>query len=105
MTLIESTQDGRPIYRVRWNYSRDSSGKQRYDEKRFRKKPEAVKFHREKTAGHTLTTETITVGELAELWLANHVDTTCQLRTRKDYHCHCRLRILPYLGSRPVSKL
>lgn len=105
MTIIESTKDGRPQYRVRWNYRR-VGGKQTYDEKRFNSKSEAHSYHRTVTAGHTTTTETITVSELADIWIFRHVETdACQLRTQKDYQTHLRLRIRPYLGSKRVANL
>lgn len=105
MTLIESTKDGRPQYRVRWNYRR-VAGKQTYDEKRFRDRATAHKFNRDVTAGHSTSTETITVAQLAALWFDRHVETdACQLRTRQDYEIHKRIRIEPYLGARAVSKL
>jgi len=105
MAVIESTKEGRPLYRVRWNYHR-IDGKLTYDEKRFRNRDEALEFHRGATAAHTTDTETITVDRLSNLWLAMHVDTdACQLRTRKDYRTQLQLRILPYLGTRQVSKL
>lgn len=105
VAFIESTKDGRPLYRVRWNFKR-IGGKLTYDEKRFRSKREAQAFDAIVTAAHTTTTETITVAQLYALWLERHVYTdACQLRTKKDYRTQFQLRILPYMGNTQVSKL
>lgn len=105
MSFFKSHKDGRPQWRVRWNYRTDENGKQIYDERRFSRRADAVAFDRIKTAGHSQTTETITVGQLAARWFAEHVDTNLAQRTRKDYRCHYRDRIGPRLGSRRVAKL
>lgn len=104
VALIETTKNGRPQYRVRWNYRR-IDGKLTYDEKRFSNRTEAETLQREKTAGHTIDTETITVAQLYTRWIADHVDVACELRTRKDYKAQYRLRIEPFMARRQVSKL
>lgn len=105
MALIESTKDGRPLYRVRWNYRREH-GKLRFDERRFRDRRDAARFERDVSASDTTTTETITVRILAQRWFDQHVDTAAiQKRTAKDYHCHYDKRIGPRLGNRQVAKL
>lgn len=106
MAFITGTQGGKPIYRVRWNYRRDAAGRTAYDERRFRDKREAMRFERDVTASHTVTTEQLTVRELADRWFAQHVDTDAlQKRTAKVYHVHYRKRIGPQLGGRRVAKL
>jgi integrase len=107
MALITSTQDGRPLYRVRWNYRRDPvTGRRTHDEKRFRKKADARVFERTVTAAMNLDTERITVGELKALWWVRHIDTAAiQLRTRRDYKTQYDLRVGPFLGHRAVGKL
>lgn len=105
MAIIKSTKDGRPQYRVRWNYRRDENGKQVYDERRFASKAAASKFDREKDAATTADTERITVAQLADRWLHDHVDLALQMRTRLDYHSQVRLRIKPYLGRKRVTLL
>ena len=107
MALISSTQDGRPIYRVRWNYRREpETGRKKYDEKKFRRRADARAFERSITAAMTLDTERITVAELKAAWWTRHVDTEAvQLRTRRDYATQWSLRIEPFLGSRAVGKL
>lgn len=106
MALITGQQDGRPIYRVRWNYQRDEHGRTIFDERRFRDRREAARFEREVTAAHTATSETITLRQLADRWLAQHVETDAiQQRTRKDYRCQYEKRIRPKLGGLKVAKL
>jgi len=107
MALISSTQDGRPIYRVRWNYRREPvTGRKKYDEKKFRRRADARAFERTVTSATTPDTERITVVELKAIWWARHVDTDAvQLRTRRDYATQWSLRIGPFLGHRPVAKL
>lgn len=104
MALIESTKDGRPLYRVRWNYRR-INGKSEYDERRFRNKQEARQFASRVTSGHTTDTETITVEQLAGLWFDRHVDVNLQKRTRLSYRLQYEHRIKPALGTRRISKL
>lgn len=104
MAFIVGKKDGRPLYRVRWNYRREN-GRLVYDERRFRDKAEATRAHRELSEGHTTSTETITVGELAAVWLDQHVTRTCSLRTQKDYRCHYAKRIGPRLAKRRVASL
>lgn len=109
MALIESTKDGRPLYRVRWNYRRDpDTGKQTYDERRFRDKRQAIALDREHKAGVTVNTERITVAQLATLWFAEHVndpDSPLALRTRRDYTTQYNRRIKPGLGRTRVSNI
>lgn len=105
MALIESTKNGKPQYRVRWNYRRDEHGKQVYDERRFASKADARRFDRLKDAATTADTERITVSQLADKWLTDHVDLALQMRTRLDYHTQVRIRIKPHLGRTRVAKL
>jgi integrase len=109
MALIESTKDGRPLYRVRWNYRRDpDTGKRTYDERRFRNKRDAIELDRKHKAGVTADTERVTVAQLATRWFNEHVEDPDQplaLRTRNDYHTQYERRIKPYLGRTRVSNL
>jgi integrase len=106
MALIETTKDGRPLYRVRWDYRRDpDTGKQTFQERRFRNKRQAVDFERQNKAGVTVVTERITVAQLATLWFAQHVDVNLELRTRSDYRTQYEQRIKPRLGNKRVANL
>jgi len=104
MALIRTSKAGRPLYIVRWNYRRDEDGRQRYDEKSFRKHAEAREWNAAKSARNTADTERITVRELGAIWMQEHVEGLAQ-RTKKDYVCQYEKRILPYLGSIMVSRL
>jgi integrase len=104
VALITTTKNGRPQYRVRWNYRREN-GRLVYDEKRFSDKRQAVAAHNQLAAVDSTRTETITVAELAALWLAQHVTPNCSLRTQKDYRCHYHKRIAPRLANKRVSAL
>lgn len=103
MALITTQQDGRPLYRVRWNY-RTEGGREAFDERKFRSKTEARAFEKRITAATSSSTERVTVSELAEAWLELHV-TNRSLRTQKDYRAQVELRIKPFLGTKRCARL
>lgn len=103
MTLITTKQDGRPLYRVRWNYRTDD-GREAFDERKFRSKTEARAFEKRITAATTSSTERISVSELVDAWLELHV-TSRSLRTQKDYRAQVELRIKPFLGAKRCARL
>ena len=103
MALISTQQDGRPLYRVRWNY-RTENGREAFDERKFRRKTEARAFEKRITAATSSSTERVTISELADAWLELHV-TNRSLRTQKDYRAQVELRIKPFLGSKRCARL
>ncbi len=103
MALISTQQDGRPLYRVRWNYRREND-REVFDERKFRSKTEARAFEKRITAATTSSTERITVAQLADAWLELHVSNR-SLRTQKDYRAQVDLRIKPFLGAKRCSRL
>lgn len=104
MAFIESSRGGKPLYRVRWNYRRDDQGKQRFDERQFRDKREAVAFDRAKSAAHTVVTERITVGELFNLWEVTHFPAL-SVRTADYYRTAYRRRIGPFFAARRITTI
>lgn len=116
MALIESTKDGRPLYRVRWNYrtetTPDGRTRRKHDERVFRSKTDARRFLREIDPNTTPATQRITVGQLATLYEQHHLDgvrddgtTTVSKRTAQDAREQINLRIRPYLAHKRVAQL
>jgi integrase len=105
MALIEGTKDGRPLYRVRWNYHTDpATGRRKHSERVFRKRKDAEAFHRRISRATTTASERIATRQLLAAWTQQNADRW-QLRTRKDYDQHARIRINPYLGTMRVAAL
>lgn len=104
MAFIETTRDGRPLYRVRWNYRpRHIDGKP-YDVREFRSEDDAREFHRRVSRDDSQITEQITVHEACAHWLTLHV-ATLERRTIKHYTAEVKLRIAPKLGSKKLASL
>jgi integrase len=102
VALITLKRDGRPLYRVRWNYQRDpNTGRQTFQQREFRRKKDAQEFQRRHTASTTLDSERITVGEAYAIWL----EQPKQERTRKGYETEQRLRIKPHLAGKRLATL
>lgn len=102
MALIETTQDGRPLYIVRWNYRPRTVDGKPYDQRKFRSHTEAKAWHRTVTPG-TRSGRT-TIAHVAEVWTVEHV-AQLATRTRADYEQAVRLRIIPGLGTKHPDKL
>lgn len=104
MALITTTKNGRPLYRVRWNYRDRSIDGKPYDERDFRDEAEAYAFDARKNHDTSSVTERITVHEACQHWLDLHVEGL-ELRTIKHYRAEVNLRIRPGLGSRRLATL
>jgi len=105
MALVTGTKDGRPLYRVRWNYRRDPvTGKRSFDERVFRKRQEARAFERRVTSSTTTATERITVAGAAEAWMDRHASVKAK-RTNAGYRTEVDRRITPGLGGKRISTL
>lgn len=102
MAFIETAQDGRPLYIVRWNYRHKSHDGKPYDQRKFRDEQKAKQWHRQVTPG--TRSGRVTIAHICEVWLEEHVSTLA-LRTQSDYRQAVQLRIRPGLGSRHPDKL
>lgn len=104
MAFIETSRGGRPLYRVRWNYRDPSIDGRRFDERSFRKRSDAVAWHREvsrkRTGGARLR-----VVDIAYRWLEDHVAVDLEAATLSDYEQAVRLRIAPGLGAKVADRL
>lgn len=113
MAIITIERDGRPLYRLRYNYRRcPDTGRKLWDEKESRDRAKLERFAAAITPVTSAQTDRITVHELLALWHhAHHPDhatgraKTWQLRTRKDREQQANLRISPFLGRDRVAAL
>lgn len=113
MAIITIERDGRPLYRLRYNYRRcPDTGRKIWDQKESRDLAKLEQFAKTITPVTTAQTDRITVAELVALWhYAHHPDhatgrtKTWELRTRKDRDTQARIRILPFLGRDRVAAL
>lgn len=105
-TLIETTRDGRPLYRVRWNYRPRSIDGQPYDKREFRDRGAALAWkeavEQSPVAAPGGRTRVI---DVTHAYL--HSDHFAQLEqsTRKDYESTIRCHINAGLGAEPVDRL
>lgn len=105
MAIIKGTKDGKPQYRVRWNYRRDqTTGKRAYEEKRFQSLQDAEKFHERVTIGTTANSEKFLVRDMMTAWRSAK-SSSWSLRYQRDCEQQQRLRIDPFLGARRVAAL
>lgn len=113
MAIITTERDGRPLYRLRYNYRRcPDTGRKIWDEKESRDRAKIERFAATLTPVTTAQTDRITVRELLALWHHAHNPAHAtgrakpwQLRTRKDRDTQARLRINPFLGRDRVAAL
>lgn len=73
VALIRTTKNGKPLFRVRWNYRDRSIDGKAYDEKDFRRETDALRFDAQKNPEQSSLTERVTVHEVCQHWLAEHV--------------------------------
>lgn len=104
VALIRTTKNGKPLFRVRWNYRDRSIDGKAYDEKDFRRETDALRFDAQKNPEQSSLTERVTVHEVCQHRLAEHV-STLERRTVKHYTAEVRLRINPHLGTRRMASL
>lgn len=113
MAIITLERDGRPLYRLKYNYRRcPDTGKKLWDTKESRDRAAIEAFARRVTPVTTAATDRVTVRELVALWHhAHHPDHATgrtrawQLRTRNDRQQQATIRIIPFLGGDRVAGL
>lgn len=104
MAFIELTRNGRPLYRVRWNYRDPSIDGRPYDQREFRNRAEAVAWHRSVSRDHITAPGIARVSHIAQVYLERHV-ATLELSTQADYEQAIRMRINPGLGTKVADRL
>lgn len=100
MAIIKTTRRGEAYYLVRWNYGGDKP----YEQRGFKNESDAKRFARTVTAQTTTATERITVGQLCEAWMDQHV-SELERRTVMDYRTQANARIKPGLGRKRAARL
>jgi integrase len=113
VAIITLERDGRPLYRLKYNYRRcPDTGRKLWDTKESRDRATLESFAARITPVTTAATDRISVLELLELWQhAHHPDHATgrakpwQLRTRNDRRQQARLRIYPFLGRDRVASI
>jgi integrase len=105
-TFIDTTRDGSPLYRVRWNYRDKTIDGKPYDQREFRdlRKAKAWKKQVERAEAPARGGR-ILVADIADAWLAQHVARLPGKRSRDDAEQTVRMRIKPGLGSKVADRV